>query len=41
MDKLKEIAAYVAAHVEDYEDYLQLALKRMDTRSRSSSCSTE
>lgn len=26
----KDIAAYVRNHVEDYEDYLQLALKRMD-----------
>ena len=27
---IKELAAYVAANVEDYEDYLRLALKRMD-----------
>lgn len=30
MDQIKEIAAYVRNHVEDYETYLQLALKRMD-----------
>lgn len=30
MDKKKEIAAYVRNHVDDYEAYLQLALKRMD-----------
>jgi hypothetical protein len=29
-DKIKELAAYVREHVEDYEEYLQLALKRMD-----------
>lgn len=28
--KTKEIAAYVRNNVEDYEDRLQLALKRMD-----------
>lgn len=28
--KTKEIAAYVRNNVEDYEKYLQLALKRMD-----------
>lgn len=30
MDKKKEIAAYVRNNVEDYEERLQLALKRMD-----------
>lgn len=30
MDKLKEIAAYVRNHVENSEEYLRLALDRMD-----------
>lgn len=30
MDKKKEIAAFVRNNIEDYEERLQLALKRMD-----------
>jgi hypothetical protein len=30
MEPLKEIAAYCAAHIEDYEVRVQLALKQMD-----------